>query len=106
MHSCKLDFRNNYNRHAPTKVNIAEIANKLLVDGCLIRPKNVVAEMRLKHGIGILYNKVWKTKEYAKSVVYGEPLQSFQKLLSYLYMYEQTILGTVTKTQTDSKNRF
>ena len=69
MYSCKLDFRNNCNRQAPTKVITAEIANKLLVDGYLIRPKNVVAEMHLKHGIGILYNKAWKAKEYAESVV-------------------------------------
>ena len=62
--------------------------------------------MRLKHGIDILYNKTWKTKEYVKSVVYGEPLQSFQKLPSYLYMLEQTIPGTVTKMKTDLKNRF
>ena len=57
VHSCKLDFRNNCNRQAPTKVITAKIANKLLVDGYLIRPKDVVAEMRLKHGIDILYNK-------------------------------------------------
>ena len=106
VHSCKLDFRNNSNRQAPIKVITAEIANKLLVDGYLIRPKDVVAEMRLKHGIDILYNKAWKAKEYAESFVYGEPLQSFQKLPSYLYMLEQAIPGTVTKMQTDSKNRF
>ena len=88
MHSYKLNFRNNCNRQAPTKVITAEIVNKLLVDGYLIRPKNVVVEMRLKHDIGILYNKAWKEKEYAESFVYGEPLQSFQKLLSYLYMFE------------------
>ena len=87
MHSCKLDFRNNSNWQAPTKVIIVEIANKLLVDGYLIRPKDV-AEMRLKHGIDILYNKAWKAKEYVESFVYGEPLQSFQKLPSYLYMLE------------------
>ena len=74
MHSCKLDFRNNCNRQAPTKVITAEIANKLLVDGYLIRQKDVVAEIRLKHGIGILYNKAWKAKEYAEFFVYGEPL--------------------------------
>ena len=106
MHSFKLDFCNNSNRQAPTKVITAEIANKLLVDRYLIRPKDVVAEIRLKYDIDILYNKAWKAKEYAESFVYGEPLQSFQKLPSYLYMFEQTIPGTVTKMQTDSKNRF
>ena len=99
-------FRNNSNRQAPTKVITAKIANKLLVDGYLIRPKDGVVEMCLKHGINILYNKAWKTKEYDESFVYGEPLQSFQKLLSYLYMLEQTNPGTVTKIKTDSKNRF
>ena len=58
--------------------------------------------MHLKHNIHILYNKAQKVKEYAESFVYGEPLQSFQKLPSYLYMLEQTNPNTVTKIKTDS----
>ena len=101
VHSCKLDFPNDHNRQAPTKVITAKIADKLLVDGCIIRPKDMVVKIRLKHDIDILYNKAWNAKEYVESVVYGEPLQSFQKLSSYLYMFKQKISGTVMKMKTD-----
>ena len=37
---------------------------------------------------------------------YNEPLQSFQKFPSYLYMLEQKIPDTITKIKTDSKNMF
>ena len=56
-YSYKLDFRSDSNRQTPTKVITSEITDNLLVDGCIIRLKNVVAEMHLKHNIHILYNK-------------------------------------------------
>ena len=62
--------------------------------------------MQTNHGISILYSIAWRTKEYAKKVVYGDSLYSFQLLLSYCYMLERENPRMVTKVQTNEENRF
>ena len=41
------------------------IVDKLLAKGRVIRLVDVIGEMKLSHGIEILYSKAWKTREYA-----------------------------------------
>ena len=56
-HSYQLDMRNHYARHVLTKVTTSLIAPKLQLEGCIIRPRDVVIEMHTNHGIRILYTK-------------------------------------------------
>ena len=70
------------------KVVSTVIADKLLSKGRVIRPVNVIGEMKSTYGMEILYSKAWKVKEYAQNLVYGHPLDSFQMLSSYFYMLE------------------
>ena len=56
-HSCQLNLLGHYFRQVPTRVIMSLITPKLQEDGCIIHPKDVVVEMRLKYGIRILCNK-------------------------------------------------
>ena len=46
----------------PTKVVSTVIADKLLGKGRVIRPVDVIGEMKLTYGIEILYSKAWKVR--------------------------------------------
>ena len=61
--------------------------------------------MQSDHGIHILYNKAWRATEYAQNLVYGAPVDSFQKLPSYNYMLERENPGTMIRIQIDEENR-
>ncbi|KAK3182839.1 hypothetical protein Dsin_030125 [Dipteronia sinensis] len=81
-------------------------ASKFGDPGRCICPKDIVSEMREQHDIHLLYNKAYRSKEHALNQVFGDPWESFQRLLAYFYVLEQSNPGTVTKIKNDSKNRF
>ena len=62
----------------PAKVVSTVVADKLLDKGGVIRPVDVIGEMKSTYGMEILYNKAWKVREYAQNLVYGDPLDSFK----------------------------
>ena len=90
----------------PTKVVSTVIVDKLLGKGCVIRPVDVIGEMKSTYNMEILYSKAWKAREYAQNLVYSHPLDSFQMLPSYFYMLEQQNSGMMTKLQVNDDNRF
>ena len=63
--SCQLELFNNCSQQVPTKVVLTVIADKLPAKGHVIRPIDVIGEMKSSHDIEILYSKAWKAKEYA-----------------------------------------
>ncbi|KAK2655691.1 hypothetical protein Ddye_008743, partial [Dipteronia dyeriana] len=69
----------------------------------IIRPKDIVFEMREQQGIHLSYNKAYRSKEHALKLVFGGPWESVQRLSSYFYVLEQANLWTVTKIKTDWK---
>ena len=56
-HSCQLELFSNCSWQVPTKVVSTVIADKLLAKGRVIRPVDVIGEMKLSYGNEILYNK-------------------------------------------------
>ena len=87
-HSCQLELFSNCSWQVPTKVVSTMIVDKLLTKGHVIRPVNVIGEIKSSHDIEILYSKAWKAREYTQNLVYGHPLDTFQMLPSYFYMLE------------------
>ena len=80
----------------PAKVVSTMVADKLLGKCRVIRLVDVIGEIKSTYGMEILYNKAWKTREYAQNLVYSHPLDFFQMLPSYFYMLEQQNPRTVT----------
>ena len=103
-HSFQLELFSHYTRQVPTKVITSIIAHKFQDNGHIIRPRDMVGEMQMHHGIEILYNKTWRAKKYAQNLVYGDPLHYFQLLPFYFYMLEREYLGIVTKLKVNDEN--
>ena len=59
-----------------------------------------------QYGVQIMYNKAWRSLQYAKKLAYGKADESFQQLPSYLHMLKETNPNTVTTIMTDENNRF
>ena len=87
-HSLELKLFTHYLRQMPTKVIISIITLRLQDNDHIIHLKYVVREIKIDHGIQILYNKVWRAKEYVYNLIYRDPLHSFKLLLFYFYILE------------------
>ena len=88
-HTCDMELFRNCPQQVSTRLIDSVIVSILQHNGHIIRLRDVVGEMQMDHGISILYNKALRAKEYAQNMVYGDPLHSFQLLLSYCYMLER-----------------
>ena len=105
-HTCERNDNYNVEFKRVSAAVIGDLyASKYRDPGRMIRPKDIVFEMREQHGIHLSYNKAYRSKEHALSQVFGDPWESFQRLPSYFYVLEQANPGTVTKIKTDSRNR-
>ncbi|KAK3222048.1 hypothetical protein Dsin_009073 [Dipteronia sinensis] len=67
--------------------------------GCNIRRKDIICDMRDKHDINLSYNKAYRSKDRALHSV-------FNMLPAYFHILVKSNLGTVTKIETNRKNRF
>ena len=52
------------------------------------------------------YNKAWKAREFALSLIRGSPEESYSTLPSHCYVLEQKNLGTITNVVNDHDNQF
>ncbi|KAK2646319.1 hypothetical protein Ddye_021514 [Dipteronia dyeriana] len=71
-----------------------------------LKPKDFMTEMQLHYGLHIQYMKAWGAKGHAESIVFKSTTDSFQRILSYLYVLEWKDPGTVTDFELDDEGRF
>ncbi|XP_022873501.1 uncharacterized protein LOC111392395 [Olea europaea var. sylvestris] len=69
-------------------------------------PADIISDMMNTYGVSMSYEKAWRSKEKALELVRGDPTESYEKLLEYLYMIEQTNPGSFTKIETYQDNKF
>ncbi|RVW54259.1 hypothetical protein CK203_080126 [Vitis vinifera] len=62
------------------------------------RPKDIVADIRNKFGVGISYGKTWRAREFALSSIRGSLEESYSALPSYCYVLEHKNLDTITES--------
>ncbi|KAK3222151.1 hypothetical protein Dsin_009176 [Dipteronia sinensis] len=90
-----------------TKEDLKKLmAPKVNWNGPIIRPLDIIEDMRGEHDIQVLYTKAWRATQNAKHCVFGKPSESFQLMPSYLYMLEHANPDTVTKVKKNSENKF
>ena len=87
-HNYRLKLFSNCSQQVPAKVVSIVVADKFLGKSCIIRPVDVIDEMKSTYDMEILYSKAWKVREYAQNLVYDHPLDSFQMLPSYFYIVD------------------
>ncbi|KAK2658367.1 hypothetical protein Ddye_004900 [Dipteronia dyeriana] len=106
-HTCERNDNYNVEFKCVSTTVIGDLfASKYCDPGRIIRHKDIISEMREQHGIHLLYNKTYRSKEHALNQVFGGPWESLQRLPSYFYVLEQGNPGIVTKIKIDSENRF
>ena len=107
VHSCPLEEIHRRHRQASAAVIGEVVAPRLQQhDGRLMRPKDIIADMKTMYGIQIMYSKAHDALQYALSLTYGTHEESFQLLPSFAYVLEQQNPGTITDLQCDDHGKF
>ncbi|KAK2652360.1 hypothetical protein Ddye_012216 [Dipteronia dyeriana] len=75
-----------------------------LSNGANICPKDIMRDMREKHGVELLYTKTWMAMQHARLTVYGKVDESYKFLPGYFHMLAEANPGTVTAIETDRHN--
>ena len=106
-HTCGDNGNYNADFHRVSSHVIGQLYAKQVADpGRIIRPKDIMSDMRDKHGINLTYNKAYRSKDRALESVFGDPWESFKMLPAYFHMLEKSNPGTKTKIATGRNNRF
>ncbi|KAK2651698.1 hypothetical protein Ddye_011554 [Dipteronia dyeriana] len=106
-HTCPLEEIHRCHRQASAIIIGEVVAPRFqLQDGRLMRPKNIIADMKTMYGIQILYSKAHQALQYVLSLTYGTYKETFKLLPSFGYVLEQQNLGTITDLQYDEDVRF
>ena len=95
-HTCSLDMISRDHRHASCWLIGESIREIYQGVGHQYRPKDIVADIRNKFGVGISYGKTWRAREFALSSIRGSLEESYSALPSYCYVLEQNNPSTIT----------
>ncbi|KAK0578664.1 hypothetical protein LWI29_014015 [Acer saccharum] len=106
-HKCPLEEIHRHHRQASAVIIGEVVAPRLQQhDGRLMRPKDIIADMKTMYGIQIMYSKAHDALQYALSLTYGTHEESFQLLPSFAYVLEQQNPGTITDLQCADDGKF
>ncbi|KAK2647863.1 hypothetical protein Ddye_015352 [Dipteronia dyeriana] len=89
-HTCPLEEIHRHHRQASVVIIGEVVAPRLQQqDGRLMRPKDIIIEMKTMYGIQIMYIKAYQALDYALSLTYGTHEETFQLLSSFGYVLEE-----------------
>ncbi|TXG54031.1 hypothetical protein EZV62_019287 [Acer yangbiense] len=100
-HSCTIDDLHNRNRQASAWLIGEILAPKLAVSGRSLKPKEIMVDMQVEHGLGLLYSKALRAKQLAEENVFGPPDLSYQLLPAYCHQLKLVNPGTITAIKTN-----
>ncbi|KAK3218348.1 hypothetical protein Dsin_012318 [Dipteronia sinensis] len=75
-------------------------------DGRLMRPKDIIVDMKIIYGIQIMYSKAYQALHCALSLTYRKHEETLQLLLSFGYVLEQQNPGIITDLQCIDDGKF
>ncbi|TXG48953.1 hypothetical protein EZV62_024828 [Acer yangbiense] len=96
-HSCTIDALHNRYRQASAWLIGEMLSPKLAVSGRSLKPKEIMTDMRVEHGLALNYTKAWKAKEHAENNVFGPPDMSYQLLPAYCHELKCVNPGSVKR---------
>ncbi|KAK2658167.1 hypothetical protein Ddye_004700 [Dipteronia dyeriana] len=88
-HTCNIDGFHARLRQANSWTVGELLAPKLQVHGHSLKPKDIMVEMQVEHGLHLLYSKAWRAKDHAEASVFGPPEESFKLLPAYCHRLEE-----------------
>ncbi|KAL6494483.1 hypothetical protein OROGR_031283 [Orobanche gracilis] len=105
-HTCEKDLRYHADPTVLSKVLASYFVPNLMVEGVVLRPRDIQAQVQRLFGAKIKYSTVLSARNQALTMTYGDSSESFRKLPSYFYMLEQSNPGSVLASQTDEAGAF
>ncbi|KAL6513482.1 hypothetical protein OROGR_020968 [Orobanche gracilis] len=105
-HTCEKDLRYHADPIVLSKVLASYFVPNLMVEGVVLRPRDIQAQVQRLFGAKIKYSTALSARNQALTMTYGDSSESFQKLPSYFYMLEQSNPGSVVDLQTDEAGDF
>ncbi|KAL6504972.1 hypothetical protein OROGR_024789 [Orobanche gracilis] len=103
-HTCHFDPNRKAPKQLPSKMLGEYMSDKLLVEGQVMTPKLVQAQLKKEHCLTIRYGLALSIRNHAISVIYGDSQDSFRMIPSYLHMLEVTNPGTITDYVVDANS--
>ncbi|KAK2662228.1 hypothetical protein Ddye_000802 [Dipteronia dyeriana] len=76
------------------------------VSGRSLKPKEIMTDMQVEHGISLLYTKALKAKGLAEQNVFDSSDLSYRLLPAYCHELKHVNHGTVTSIKTDVDKKF
>ncbi|KAK2659324.1 hypothetical protein Ddye_005857 [Dipteronia dyeriana] len=88
-HTCPLEEIHSRHRQASAVIIVEVVAPRLQQqDSRLMRPNDIIADMKTMYGVQILYSKAHQALQYALSLTYGTHEETFKLLPSFGYVLE------------------
>lgn len=106
IHTCQSYLTRNDPRTVPSKVIATFFSKKLLNAGAILKPKEMMAELKREFAIEVHYSVALRARNMAIEMIYGAYDKSYQMLPGYLYMLKQRNPGTVYDLHTADDDRF
>ncbi|TXG53206.1 hypothetical protein EZV62_022375 [Acer yangbiense] len=88
-HTCNIDGFHARFRQASSWTVGELLVPKLRVNGHSLKPKDIMVEMQVEHGLHLLYTKAWRAKDHAEASIFGAPEESFKLLPAYCHRLKE-----------------
>ncbi|CAA0826388.1 Unknown protein [Striga hermonthica] len=93
-------------RQLPAKIIGALFAPKLLTEGRVLKPVEIMGDMEHDHGIKLKYDTALRSQNAAYDFIYGDHKKSWELLPAYFHMSMKENPGTSAYIETDKDDVF
>ncbi|CAN6974234.1 unnamed protein product [Brassica rapa subsp. trilocularis] len=105
-HTCDTTHRNANHRQASAKLLGSLICSNYGEKKEGLKPKQIIEQVRMLHGVHINYKQAWKVREEAQILVRGTSEDSYYNLSRWLYKITETNPGSLTYQHVDAEGKF
>ncbi|KAH6831603.1 hypothetical protein C2S53_010578 [Perilla frutescens var. hirtella] len=105
-HTCHIDMSRIAPRQVPARVIAKHFARKLVDEGVVLKPKEMMFELLREYVIQIDYSFTLRSRNIAIEMIYGDYDKSYAQLPAFLHMVQLRNPGTLYEFLTTSENQF
>ncbi|XP_013617632.1 PREDICTED: uncharacterized protein LOC106324163 [Brassica oleracea var. oleracea] len=105
-HTCDTTHRKANHRQASAKLLGSLICSNYGEKKEGLKPKQIIEQVRMLHGVHINYKQAWRLREEAQILVRGTPEDSYYNLSRWLYKITETNPDSLTYQHVDATGKF
>ncbi|CAA0810864.1 MuDR family transposase [Striga hermonthica] len=105
-HTCSVNLNHSAPRQLAAKIIGALFAPKLLTEGRVLKPAEIMGDMERDHGIKLKYDTTLRSQNAAYDFIYRDHKKSWKLLPAYFHMSMKENLGTSAYIETDKDDVF